>query len=322
MLRKLNEFFHITGYRKTFIILIMLRCPFEAFRTIIHACFLQYSFAAIESKNTNHLYIICGLFGIGSLLLFLYNGVVWMTYAKFTIRLIRVLREKMFQHVSGISLADMDDKSSGEWFTRMNSDVVGATGLLNQPLQLPHAAVAIVGLMVSSSIILYINPRIFILVILFVLPHILISQLLIAKPITKLSKQSLEVTAENTFYLNSMITCADVAFLYDAKDFMLKQFEESSKSILKANMRIRKRSALGDALLPMLGMSGYLTILLLGGAWIMNGDLSFSQLLALFQYRGGVLLCAMMLTNCVISIKTSLASVERVIETMKISLEE
>lgn len=321
MLNDFRKFFSFIGHKKQFLFLLLLRCPFDALRTIISANYLNMSFQAINENNSSQLYMACLFFGIGSSLLFLYNGSIWMTYAGFSIRLIRILREKLFGHVSGISQKQIESKSSGDWFTRLNADVGQASAIFSQPLNLPHAATSTVSICVSAIIISTLQPTIFFLVILFLIPHLLISQLLIAKPIRLLSKKSQETTADTTAKLNTIITCSDTAILYDGKDFLWRQFEESSKNLRKVNMKIRKQNALGDAILPMLGMSGYLTILLFGGNLIRNGQLTFSELTSLFQYRGGVLVGSLVLTNCFITIKTSLAGVQRVLETMEMNEE-
>lgn len=224
--------------------------------------------------------------------------------------------------MSGITLRKIEENPSGEWFTRLNADVQSASALLSQPLHLPHAVVSIVGITISAIILVSMNKLIFILVIALVIPHMLISHYFIAKPMTVLATKAQEVAARSTTDMNTLISCADTAILYDAQGFLLSRFEESSLNLRKANMRMRKRSAAGSALLPMMGMSGYFVILILGGVWISEGSLTFGELTAAFQYRGGVLVGFMMLINSLTSIRAALAGVRRVNETMGIQAEE
>lgn len=107
------------------------------------------------------------------------------------------------------------------------------------------------------------NSSIFALVILFLIPHLLISQLYIARPMTLLAKKSQEATAKCATSMNALTTCADTAILYDAQDFLLDRFEENSMNLRKTNMKIRQRNACNSALLPMMGMGGYLQFCLL-----------------------------------------------------------
>jgi len=219
-------------------------------------------------------------------------------------------------------LQQIEAKPSGEWITRLNADVQAATAILNQAIHLPHAVVSTVNICVSSMILVLINPWVFGLVIVFVIPHILVSQLFITKPMIRLATKVQESAARNVTDMNTLVTCADTAILYDAQKFLLRRFEESSLEIRRASMRIQHRRAIGSGLLPLMGMSGYLVVLLIGGGWIAAGDMTFDELTAVFQYRGGVLTASMMLINSLVNIKTALAGVKRVNETMCIGLEE
>ena len=138
----------------------------------------------------------------------------------------------------------------------------------------------------------------------------------------RLATKVQESAARNVTDMNTLVTCADTAILYDAQGFLLRRFEESSLEIRRASMRIQHRRAIGSGLLPLMGMSGYLVVLLIGGGWIAAGDMTFDELTAVFQYRGGVLTASMMLINSLVNIKTALAGVKRVNETMCIGLEE
>jgi ABC-type multidrug transport system fused ATPase/permease subunit len=166
------------------------------------------------------------------------------------------------------------------------------------------------------------NSRIYGLTVLFIIPHVLISQLLIAKPMPELYRKSLENTAQNSVDMNALITCADIAILYDAKEFLLDNFEKSSLKIREANMEMRRRFAMQNGFMPIFGMGGYLVLLLIGGLWVAKGEMSFGDLTAAFQYRGGMLIGAMMLSTCFMNIRASFAGLKRMNETIQMPLEE
>ena len=226
------------------------------------------------------------------------------------------IRRKLFGHISCLPLRQIEAKPSGEWITRLNIDVMAATALLNQPMHLPHAVVSAVNICVSSMILILMSPGIYGLIIMFVIPHILISYLYIAGPMTRFAMNAHNAAAKNTADMNVLVTCADTAVLYDAQKFLLKRFEESSLELRKANMKILHRRAIESGLLQLPGMCGYLAILLLGGGSIAAGTMTFGELTAAFQYRGGLLKGLMMLLNSLLNIKTALAGVKRVNETM------
>ncbi len=321
-IREIGKLFKMAGKVRLFIILTLLRCPFDALQTAIQASFLQFAFNSINKGSQEELFHVCALFGIGSMLLFLYNGTIWTLYATFVTKWVGIIHRKLFRHISCLSLQQIETKPSGEWITRLNADVQAATAILNQSIHLPHAVVSTVNIGVSSMILVLMDPGVFGLIIIFVIPHILISQLFIAKPMIRFAMNVQEATARNTTDMNALVTCADTAILYDAQEFLLRRFEKSSLELRKANMKIQHRRAMGSGLLPLMGMSGYLVILLIGGSWMAAGTMTFGELTAAFQYRGGVLVGSMMLINSLMNIKTALAGVKRVNETMRIELEE
>ncbi|HOL91631.1 MAG TPA: ABC transporter ATP-binding protein [Clostridiales bacterium] len=322
MLRGVKKLFDMTGTFRRFVILTLFRLPFDTLLNIVNALFLEYAFDAVNGADKKGLMTACALFGVVNIFLFLYNGTVWTIYSAFAARWAAALRRKLFRHISSLSLKQMEDRTAGEWITRLNSDLMAAAAVLNEPIHLPHAAVALVNICVSSVILFLTDPKMFGLVILFVAPHLLISQLVVAKPMTRLKADVQEAMAKNTSDMHAIIACADTALIYDAQGFLLKRFEKSSMEIMKKNMRLHNRRALGNGLLPLMGISGYFALLLAGGVQIAGGMMTFGSLTAVLQYRGGLLKSMMMLVNCIINLKTAMAGVRRVCETMSIRPED
>ncbi len=321
-MRDLKELFRKTGKLPQAVLLLILRCPFDTLQTIILATFLQRGFNAINNNDIKQLYLTCTLSVVGFALLFLYNGTIWTMFATFYTKWISIIRQKMFSHILDLPLQKIDSKPLGEWITRLNADVQSATSVLGHPVQLPHAAYSLVNIIVSSIILIKMNPVIYGLIMLFVIPHILTIQYFVAKPMTGLATEVQEASANNTTDMNTLVTCADIAKLYDAETFLMSKFERSSLELRKANMRIHYRNGLSEALTPILGMTGYIVILLIGGIWIGEGKMTLGDLTAALQYRSGVLAGAIILTKSLMNIKTALAGVKRVNETMQIPLEE
>ncbi len=321
-MRDLKTLFSVTGGLRRFIILLILRCPFDALQTVIQALFLQFGFNAIDGDDLSELYLTCAVSVVGFGLLFLYNGTMWTIFAINYTKWIATIRRKLFWHVSALSLQKIDTKPTAEWITRFNSDVQVSTAIFGHPVQLPHAAYSIVNIIVSSIFLINLNPAIYGLIVLFVIPHLLISQFIISKPMTSLATKVQEVTSINTTDMNVLVTCANTAILYDAGTFLISRFRNSSLELRKANMKICHRNALSAGLLPLLGMSGYLIIILIAGVWIADGKMTFGDLTAAFQYRGGVIIGAMILSRSLLNIKTSLSGIKRINETMQISMEE
>lgn len=216
----------------------------------------------------------------------------------------------------------MEERTAGEWITRLNADLRAAAAVLDQPIHLPHAAVSLANICVSSIILASASPMMFGLVILFAAPHLLISQLAVVRPMTRLAADVQEAMAENTSDMDTVIACADTALVYDAQGFLLERFEKSSLNVMRKSMRLHRRRALGNGLIPLMGISGYLALLLAGGSRIAGGAMAFGSLIAVLQYRVGFLKSLNMFLNSMTNIKTAMAGVKRVCETMSIVPEE
>ncbi len=320
-MRKLREVFQLIGGFARFVVLTILRCPFDAAFTLLQACFLQQSFDAVSRGDTAGLQCTCLQFFIGSMLLFLYNGTVWRVYACFAVRWAAALRAKLFDHLMHLPLSIIESRSGGEWFTRLNTDTAAACALFNQPMHVAHGAVAILSLLISSILLITVDPGVYVLILAFILPHAYINQTCVAKPMVSLGHYAQQAQAENAADFTSIISCADTAILYDAQAFLLKRFEESSLKTRMANMRMRRRSAFGAGLLPLFGLGGYLVLLITGGSQIRDGGITFGSLTAIFQYRGGLMAAVMTLLTCTININAATAGVQRVQETMGITKE-
>jgi len=313
MLREMKRLLKFTGGGLRFVILLILRSPVDLCFTAIQAIFLQNAFKAVEQSDIKRLTAVCLAFGIANLCIFMYNGTVWSIYAPFVVRMESRLRIRLFEKITQFACERIEATPQGEWLTRLNTDVQMP---FSQPVHFPHAVNAILRLGVSAIFLWRINPAVFGWVMLFVVPHFIASQFFVARHMRELSKISLEATAKNTGDLSALITCADVALLYDGQEFLLEKFEKSSLALLRAKMKIWERNAFNAAIaiLPF-GLSGYLVLLIVSGGWIARGRLTFGDLAAAFQYRLGVLIGANMLINCIVSIKASMAGIRRINET-------
>ena len=312
MIREINSIFKVTGGGLRFVLLVMLRSPVGIAMTAVNAVFLQQAFDAVTRRDGNHLTTACVVFGIASVCTFVYNGTVWSAYAApLGIKLEGVLRVKLFDKISSFSYERIESISHGDWLTRLNTDV-------QTPFSehYPHAAGAIVNIGVSSIILWRMEPAVYGWILLFVVPHVVFSQLAVARVMPGLNKKSLEAAAANTDDLNTLITCADIAALHDGQDYFMKRFEESSMGLLRANMKMRARNALNAGILPLFGLGGYLTMLIVGSGWIADGRLTFGDLTAAFQFRGGVLLGSFALIGSLISIQANMAGVRRLNEVL------
>lgn len=310
-----------TGGQARWIALLLLRAPFEALRTLAQAAFLKAALDAVQQGDTARLGIVCAAFGACNLLLFLYNGTIWVIFDAFVARWVCGLRALLLRRVAALSLPQIEARPAGAWITRLNADVRKATALADKPLHLAHGAVAALQALVSSLVLLGVSPAALGLTWLFVAPHLLLTRLL-ARPVKDLSAGAQAAAAANASAMDALIACADTARLYDAHGLLLRRFEESSRALMRANLRVQRQGALSACLTPLLGLGGFLVLLLAGAGWIASGAMTLGGLMAVLQMRGGVIAGGMTLSACLVNIRSAMAGVTLLRQTLDMEAEE
>ena len=309
--RDFYRLFKHIGRGRQYVLLILLRCPVDFLFTWVNAGFLSRAFNAAGNLDSGAVVSACLFFGAATLGAFLYNFSVRMFFAPFCVKMERILRGKLYERIVSFPYERIESLPSGEWITRLNIDVRAP---YSQPTHIPTAVCAMFNIIASSVVLIGVNFSVFGWILAFVIPHILFSQFFIARAMPGLNARSLESAAKNTGELTALITCADAAAIYDCREYLIERFEKSSLDLMRAKMKMVKRNALSSAVLPLFGLGGYLALLIAAGKWISDGLLTFGDLTAAFQFRGGVLLGSLSLINSLISVSSSAASARRLNE--------
>lgn len=315
------------GIRRRYVILLLLRSPFDALRTWMLARLMKSVFRCLEADACaagqvnpgifGSLPVICIIYGLISTLLFVYNGIIWSAYAAFSARAEVWLQGKMLERILALPLKRVDDHFSGEWITKLNSDIQAAFMMMNGPMNIPHLAVSVINTMLASFLMFRSSLLLLGVTWLFVLVQLSVNYKVVLEPTPGLREASLKAMSQSTSAIIPLITEADVILLYDAGELMLRSCEESSRELLKSNMRLHMRKALNDAVMRLLGIGGYLTILLIGYGFIDRGAMAFSDVVYCFQVRGSVIAGTSMLVVCLNNLKANSVCVRRINETLE-----
>lgn len=302
--------------QRKFLFLLLLRAPFDAARTWMLANLMKSVFLCLETGHSASLLRICVMYGLICAMLFVYNGTIWGEYAAFSAKTEVSLQKMMLEKILGLSLKRVNCHFSGEWFTKLNSDVQAAVTMMNGPMNLPHLIVATINTVLSSFLILRSSPLLSVVTWMLILPQLLIHDRIVIKAIPKLKEKSQDALSENTSAVQPFITEADIILLYDAGEFMMKKCNESSRKLMRINMKIHVRNALSEACMRLFGIGGYLIILLIGYGLIYNGEMAFSDVVYCFQVRGSVLAGISMLITCLSNLKANAVCIKRINHTL------
>lgn len=313
-MRELTKLIGRLGIRRKYILLLLLRSPFDAFRTWMQAYLMKSVFLCLETERAGGLLTMCVSGGLLCAVLFLYNGTVWSIYATFAAAVEARLRREMTERIMNLPYKRVHDRLSGEWITRLDSDIQSVVAMMNAPLNIPHVATACINTALSCFLLLRGSPTLFALTWLFLLPHLLINYLLVLRQLPGLQEESRAAMADMTSAIEPLITEAESIVLYDAGRLMLEKCERDSRRLMRTNLRMHLRRGLGDMAFLMLGAGGYLALLSAGLAMIAGGKMAFSDLTYCFQLRGSVLAGALMLITCRSNIKVNSVCVKKVNE--------
>lgn len=311
----MSDFFRLLkrmGIWHKYVFLLILRSPFDALRTWMLAGLIKNIFLCIEIRDTGRLAVVCLIYGLICALLFLYNGTIWSIYADFSGKVEACLQKIMLQKILGLSFRQVDRHFSGEWITRLNSDIQAAFTMMNGPLTIPVAMVSIINMLLSSLLLFKSSFLLCGAAWILLLPHLFMNYKLALRHMPGLKENAQKAMAESTSAIKPLITEADAILLYDAGNLMMKKCEESSRRLMKINQSMHMRNALSSAFLRLFGDSGYLVILIIGYGLILRGDISFSDAVYCFQMRGSILAGMFMLITCLNNIKANLVCVKRI----------
>lgn len=305
------------GIQRKYIFLLILRAPFDALRAWMMACLMKSTFLCIETRNSEKLVTECIIYGLICGMLFFYNGTIWSIYAAFAAKVEAKLQKMMLSKLMKTSFGRVNSYFSGEWITKMNSDVHAAFVLMNGPLNIPHAVVSAINLTLSSFWLCRSSFQLFVTTWGFILPHVFLNYQVVLKRLPGLKEDAQNALSKSTSAIKPLITEIDTILIYDASDLMMSICEKSSRELMKINIDMQMRNAFSSAVLRLLGFGGYLVMLFLGFYSIYNGKMSFAELTYSFQMRGSVIAAVLMLTTCVSNVRANLVCTKRINDSFK-----
>lgn len=315
---QLNLLFRNFQLNRFYIVLILLRAPFDFLLSMYNARLLSSSFSLIEMGDNQKLITNFLAFFVVTILLFLYNGTVWSMYAANAVKMHGSIRTIVFRKITGLSYQTLNQQPAGYWVTLGNRDVQMADTFFNGALNVPHEVVSTVNILGSAIVLMLMDYRLFGLAVAFIVPHVLISNFVVARTMTQLTKKATEEMSRFTFLLEPVVNASAAIAIYDAKDFMYQQLNDSSLKLRSINMEICKKKALNQAIMPLFGMTGYAVLLFVGGNLVSTGVMTFGTLTAILQYRGSLLMGSNMFINSSMNLKSNLAGIQRVNQLMEL----
>ncbi|MCR4930133.1 MAG: hypothetical protein K5988_09085 [Lachnospiraceae bacterium] len=315
MNKEVIKMLKVCGVWKMFLIMLILRSPFDILNSVIKANLMQCFIHMIRQNQKENLWFNVVLFFALSALLFGYNMSIWSTIAvKTTVLLQTKLRKKIYEKILDLSPMEMSEESKGDWFTALNNDVDNACAYLTSPLNYMHMVIALVNLVLSSIIMIFLNVELYVIGICCLLPFFFLNVMVISRKITFFKERAKKSLVKYTDWIEVSLKEKSLLSVYDAKEFVYEKIEKQSLNILKENMKAHNRMCICNALYAFSGMLGYLLLLFRGSDIIEEDKTDLAGLTKMTQYRSETVRSVNCIYSSVNNMNASIVGVRRINE--------
>ena len=196
-------------------------------------------------------------------------------------RVMRDIRERIFRHLQRLPVAYFDRTPSGRLVTRATTDV----DVLNELFTSGLVAVAgdVLTLVCAFGAMLFLSPRLT-LVYLAVAPVVMIVSFVFRKHARSSFRDVRAAVARLASFLQECFTGISVIQIFRHEAQSLADFRRINRQHLEANYRSVRAHAVFFPVIEWVSVAGLATLVVFGGRWVVEGDLSTGVLLAFLQY--------------------------------------
>ena len=315
MNRKVIKLLKDLGLWKRFVVMFILRLPFDFLAAILNANMLESFFRLMEEGKGERLMHNFWIFLLFSVLLFSYNCLVWSTVSiKADMLFHQKLRMRLMERMFARDQQEMEEYSEGDWITRINNDVDKTVNYITEPLNFMHAAIASFNFILSSVVLAFLNFNMLAVTLMIMLPFFYLSCVVIIRKVPTYKKNAQKSFAVYTNWLEPIVASGDMIAIYDGQEAVMDKVEEVSARIMKENIKAHRLTAWSSFFNILSGLSGYLLLLFMGNSMMGYKVRDFAELLKITQYRGEMMKSGMCVNACISNMKMNLSGVNRVDE--------
>ena len=304
-----------SGQKRIFFVMILLRLPFDTLRAMLAANMLEKFLRVADTGTYEDLFRCFIGFLILSILLFAYNMTVWMTISvRTSVNFHNGVKRNVFKALLNLSAEEMAQESVGDRISRLNNDTDTAINYLNAPVNYMHMVIALCNVICSSLFMLFLNPELYILSVLIAGISFTINTGAVTRGITEILSKSRDKFAGLTGMLSLMLAGKEAVEIYDAREFLISKTEESSRNIMKQNMKAWQKTAVSSMVMTLSGCLGYLVLLIAGDRMMGKRIEDFAKLTKITQYRANMIMSVGLVNDCIVNMRGNLVGVKKVTE--------
>ncbi len=193
------------------------------------------------------------------------------------------LRRALYHHIHQLSLAEHDERRTGDLITRVTSDIEAVQDFITS---------ALLGMLVNAltlagmvAVMFYYNWR-FALIALSISPALFLVVFFFTRKIKKASRALRQKEGELVDIVQEVLTSIRVVKAFAREDYEQKRFEEQSLDNVETALRARSIKAMLSPTVEVLAAVGTCLVLGYGARLAMAGDITTGDLIIFLAYLG------------------------------------
>src|SRR6266436_8226708 len=225
------------------------------------------------------------------------------------------LRRTLYQHIHHLSLAEHDEKRTGDLISRVTSDIEAVQDFITS---------ALLGMLVNAltllgmvAVMFYIDWR-FTLIALSIVPVLFLVVFFFTKRIKKASRAVRQKESELLTIVQEVFSSIRVVKAFSREDYEQQRFEEQSLENVETALHARAVKAKLSPVVDVLAAVGTCLVLGYGGRLALTGELSTGVLIVFLLYLGKMYKPIRELSKMTDSVSKAIVGYERIREVLEI----
>lgn len=294
-----------------FVIGIVIVGTLESLIGIYRALVSKWLVDAATTANLEMIYkylIIMAILIIGSVLI---NAASTALTSRGTVTIANSLQNKMYSVIMKTKWMDYLKYHSGDFLTRMTSDVDAVTNVVIGTLP---SVISLSVLLIGSFIAVLNIDSILAIIIITILPIMFVLIKVFSTKLKKIYLRSQRIESGYRSFINESIQNMLIVktFCLESNNILrVKDFQNEKKQLVMARTKL---SVMSSSLMTITSWIGFFVVFLWGSVKIANGTTSFGTLMALIQLIGNIQGPLRTIASSIPQIVYSVASAERLRE--------
>jgi ATP-binding cassette subfamily B protein len=228
------------------------------------------------------------------------------------------LRKKLFRHIQGLPVKNLEAGHSGDFISRLTNDIQASENAYgNQLLMVLMALISGVGSIITIAII---DWR-FLLFSLGVGIVSVYANSSFIKPLKTFSTKIQELLSQLNQKLIDTLGGIQVIRVFNLEEIFSKKYEDNCRDIQKWSMKKVVKNAYLNSLNNFIGVLGFVGVIIMGSITVINDSISFAKLMVIIQMMNGIMFMFNSIGNFITQLQDSIAGAERVFYILDMPLE-